>query len=140
MCLTLWILGAAKCWEIIQVTFWRTFTLIYGSLISSNRINKCIQLTTTTLLPLEILLLEKKGLFLVVYNTTANIYLLMLLFDLQANVLTSFANTEKHNTAGRRLFWKKSFYLCVIVNIHYIDRSVTVTYKKKSVFFRLQDF
>lgn len=32
------------------------------------------------------------------------------------------------------------FYLCVIVNIHYIDWSVTVTYKKKSVFFRLQDF
>lgn len=140
MCLTLWILGAAKCWEIIQVTFWRTFTLIYGSLISSNRINKCLQLTTTTLLPLEILLLEKKGLFLVVYNTTANIYLLMLLFDLQANVLTSFANTAQHHTVGRRLFWKKSFYLCVVVNIHYIDRSVTVTYKKKSVFFRLQDF
>lgn len=79
------------------------------------------------------------------YNTTANIYLLMLLSDLQANVLTSFANTEKHNTAqhhtvGRCLFWKKSFYLCVVVNIHYIDRSVTVTYEKKSVFFRLQDF
>lgn len=69
------------------------------------------------------------------YITTANIYLLMLLSDLQVYVLTSFANTEKHSTAHhhtvvRCLLWKKSFYLCVIVNIHYIDRSVTVTYKK----------
>lgn len=79
------------------------------------------------------------------YITTANIYLLMLLSDLQANALNSLANTEKHYTAhhhtvGRFLLWKKSFYLCVIVNIHYIDWSVTVTYKKKSIFFRLQDF
>lgn len=68
----------------------------------------------------------------------------MLLSDLKANVLTNFANTEKHYTAHHhtlgRFLWKKSFYLCVIVNIHYIDGSVTVTYKKISVFFRLQDF
>lgn len=34
---------------------------------------------------------------------------------------------------------KRSAYLCLIVNIHYIDRSVAITHKKISVFFRLQD-
>lgn len=34
---------------------------------------------------------------------------------------------------------KKRVYLCVIVNIHDVDRSVAVTYEKKGIFFRLQD-
>lgn len=57
---------------------------------------------------------------------------------------TVLQNTEEHYTthhhpAWRFLLWKRSVYLCVIVNIHYIDRSVAVTYKKVSVFFWLQD-
>lgn len=33
----------------------------------------------------------------------------------------------------------RTVYLCLIVNIHNIDRSVAVANEKKSVFFRLQD-
>lgn len=71
-------------------------------------------------------------------------YPLILLPDLLANTVSSFAKCRKalHHPPHRAkifLLWTKSIYLCVIVNIHYIDRSVAVTYKKKSVFFRLQD-
>lgn len=44
-------------------------------------------------------------------------------------------HTVCYNTSCK----KSSAYLCLIVNIHYIDRSVAITHKKISVFFRLQD-
>lgn len=64
--------------------------------------------------------------------------------ELRANAVRVLQNTEEHHTthchpASRAPLQQKSAHLRVVVNVHYIDRSVAVTHEKKSVLFRLQD-
>lgn len=53
------------------------------------------------------------------------------------------SDTHTQREARQQIYYasckKRTVYLCLIVNIHNIDRSVAVANKKKSVFFRLQD-